>query len=62
MPMENTGNMFLMINGIFKETGDTSFFYPQYWDLLTSWAVYLNESLPFPDLQCVTCLCGPESE
>eukprot|EP00730_Choanoeca_flexa_P016455 TRINITY_DN7774_c0_g1_i1.p1 TRINITY_DN7774_c0_g1~~TRINITY_DN7774_c0_g1_i1.p1 ORF type:complete len:695 (+),score=181.27 TRINITY_DN7774_c0_g1_i1:31-2115(+) len=54
MPMENTGNMFLMLAAITKQSSDTSFFYPRYWPLLRSWANYLNQSLPFPANQLCT--------
>lgn len=45
-----------MINGIVKHDPrhDFSFFYPKYWPLLTSWANYLNASLPFPANQLCT--------
>lgn len=54
--MENTGNMFLMLAGVVKANPDhdTSFFYPKYWPLLSSWADYLNASLPFPANQLCT--------
>jgi hypothetical protein len=51
MPMENTGNMFLMLLGIYRQTKDASFFYPHFFPLLRSWANYLNASLPFPAYQ-----------
>jgi hypothetical protein len=56
MPMENTGNMFLMLAGIvkFDPSHDTSFYYPRYWPLLTSWADYLQSTLPFPEEQLCT--------
>jgi len=57
MPMENTGNMFLMLAGIIKydDTGkNVDFFYPRYWPLLKSWANYLNSTLPFPENQLCT--------
>jgi hypothetical protein len=56
MPMENTGNMFLMLAGIvkFDPSHDASFYYPQYWPLLTSWADYLQSTLPFPEEQLCT--------
>lgn len=54
--MENTGNMFLMLAGIVKQDSnhDVSFFYPRYWNVLTSWADYLVASLPFPANQLCT--------
>lgn len=42
------GNMFLMLAGIVQRTNDTSFFYPRFWPVLKSWAVYMNQSLPYP--------------
>eukprot|EP00049_Salpingoeca_infusionum_P004269 m.76478 g.76478 ORF g.76478 m.76478 type:complete len:796 (+) comp12486_c0_seq7:30-2417(+) len=56
MPMENTGNMFLMLAGIVQRDidHDTSFFYPHFWPLLTSWADYLIDTLPFPGNQLCT--------
>jgi len=55
MPMENTGNMFLMLYAILQRNGgDTSFYYPKYWDMLTKWANYLMKSLPFPEDQLCT--------
>ena len=55
MPMENTGNMFLMIQGILRANGgDASFFYPRYWPMLTTWADYLAATLPFPENQLCT--------
>eukprot|EP00051_Salpingoeca_urceolata_P000708 m.35522 g.35522 ORF g.35522 m.35522 type:complete len:785 (-) comp10931_c0_seq2:5714-8068(-) len=54
MPMENTGNMFLMLAGIASVDKDTSFFYPRYWPLLKTWAAYLNASLPYPADQLCT--------
>jgi len=56
MPMENTGNMFLMLSGIVRHDPqhDVSFIYPQYWTLLKSWADVLVTSLPFPQEQLCT--------
>merc|ERR1719272_1569082 len=56
MPMENTGNMFLMLAGILKfdPERDVSTLFPKYWPLLSSWADYLNASLPFPANQLCT--------
>lgn len=56
MPMENTGNMFLMLAAIVKAdpAHDTSFLVPKYWPLLRSWADYLNASLPYPANQLCT--------
>merc|ERR1712038_238341 len=46
MPMENTGNMFLMLNGIVKAQGGRADWLTEYWPLLDSWAEYLTNSLP----------------
>ena len=55
MPMENTGNLFLMIRAILRANGgDASFFYPKYWRVLSSWANYLAATLPFPENQLCT--------
>ncbi|EDQ89518.1 uncharacterized protein MONBRDRAFT_25237 [Monosiga brevicollis MX1] len=54
MPMENTGNMFLMLLATVQRTKSADFFYPQHWDLLTTWAEYLNASLPYPANQLCT--------
>merc|ERR1711957_214028 len=56
MPIENTGNMFLMLAGIVKvdPMHDASFFYPKYWPLLSRWADYLTTLLPFPANQLCT--------
>jgi hypothetical protein len=61
MPLENTGNMFLMILGLLQRGESPSFFYPKYWPLLTSWARYLdNGQLPFPPEQiCTDDFTGP---
>lgn len=54
MPMENTGNMFLMLLGIVQRTNQTDWLYPRYWPLLTTWADYLKATLPFPANQLCT--------
>jgi len=62
MPMENTGNMFLMLAGIvkFDANHDYGFFYPRFWPLLKSWADYLVATLPFPAEQiCTDDFTGP---
>lgn len=62
MPMENTGNMFLMAAAIIKAdpSHDASWVYPRYWPLLTSWADYLVSTLPFPEKQiCTDDFTGP---
>jgi len=55
MPMENTGNLFMMMLAILQRNGgDVSFFYPHYFKLLTKWADYLMATLPFPENQLCT--------
>jgi len=55
MPMENTGNMFLMMLGILQRNGgDVSFYYPKYFKVMTKWADYLKATLPFPENQLCT--------
>merc|ERR1719486_1341816 len=48
--------MFLMLAGIVKSDPGhkTDFFYPRRWPMLTTWADYLNASLPFPANQLCT--------
>mmetsp|Transcript_168114 Transcript_168114/g.539925 ORF Transcript_168114/g.539925 Transcript_168114/m.539925 type:complete len:699 (+) Transcript_168114:90-2186(+) len=53
MPMENTGNMFLMLMGLSRAGTDMAFLKP-YWKMLLVWADYLEESLPFPANQICT--------
>jgi len=55
MPMENTGNLFLMMLGILQRNGgDVSFYYPHYFKVMTKWADYLMSTLPFPENQLCT--------
>jgi len=55
MPMENTGNLFMMMLAILQRNGgDVSFYYPHYFDVLTKWADYLMITLPFPENQLCT--------
>jgi len=55
MPMENTGNLFMMMLAILQRNGgDVSFYYPHYFKLLTKWADYLMATLPFPENQLCT--------
>jgi len=55
MPMENTGNVFLMMLAILQRNGgDTSFYYPRYFKVMTKWADYLASTLPFPENQLCT--------
>jgi len=61
MPMENTGNIFLMMLAILQRNGgDVSFFYPRYFKVMTKWADYLLSTLPFPENQlCTDDFMGP---
>eukprot|EP01102_Stenamoeba_stenopodia_P018990 TRINITY_DN7053_c0_g1_i1.p1 TRINITY_DN7053_c0_g1~~TRINITY_DN7053_c0_g1_i1.p1 ORF type:complete len:718 (-),score=181.78 TRINITY_DN7053_c0_g1_i1:51-1958(-) len=54
MPVEETGNMILMITGVAMALQDTSFFYPHYWPLLEQWGNYLTTALPDPGNQLCT--------
>lgn len=50
MPMEETGNVFILLAALVKTLGESSTdqWYPQYWPLLQSWADYLIATLPDP--------------
>jgi hypothetical protein len=50
MPMEESGNIFLMLAGIVQRLNTTDFLQP-YWNVMEIWAQYLNSSLPDPDDQ-----------
>ena len=55
MPMENTGNMFLMITGILQRTpGESRECLKPSMPMLTTWADFLVASLPFPANQLCT--------
>jgi hypothetical protein len=56
MPLENSGNMFFMMLGIVQQdpTHDTSWFYPKYWPMLTTWADELVRTTEFPANQICT--------
>jgi len=53
MPMEETGNMFIMLAAIAQQQKSVAYLAP-YWPLLQMWAVYLNQSLPDPEDQLCT--------
>jgi len=53
MPMENTGNMFLMLLGLVRAKVEPAWLKP-YYPMLKSWAEYLKSTLPFPALQLCT--------
>jgi len=52
MPMEETGNFFIMIAALAQKMNDIAYLAP--WNLLDSWAQYLNASLPDPQDQLCT--------
>jgi hypothetical protein len=55
MPMENTGNMFLMLAGVVqRQPAASAQWLTPYMPMLTSWAEYLIKSLPFPANQLCT--------
>ena len=55
MPMENTGNMFLMLAGIVQRTpGASHDWLMPYMPMLTNWAEYLISTLPYPAEQLCT--------
>lgn len=53
MPMEETANMILMTAAVVQRINTTTFIQP-YWNLLESWAQYLNSTLPDPGNQLST--------
>lgn len=53
MPVEECGNMLLMVSAIAKAEGDASYA-KQYWEVLTWWAEYLREKGLDPENQLCT--------
>jgi hypothetical protein len=53
MPVEESGNMLLMIAGIVQQTKNISFLDP-YWPILKTWADFIVDSLPDPGNQLCT--------
>jgi len=51
MPIEETGNLILMVEGVAGLLKNIDFVYPKYWKLITSWANYLKNHLPDPRSQ-----------
>jgi len=54
MPMENTGNMFLMLLGILQRDQGAIEVVKKFYPLLKGWAKYLDQTLPFPSNQLCT--------
>lgn len=56
LPMEESGNMLIMLAAITNQLGNTSTsdWYPQYWKLLQTWAEHLTSTLPSPGVQNCT--------
>ena len=50
LPMEETSNMLLMLAGVVQRLKATDFLQP-YWNVLESWAQFLNSTLPDPPNQ-----------
>jgi len=62
MPMEESANMLLMLAGIVQKMNTTDFLQP-YWNVMETWAQYLNSTLPDPGNQLctddfVSCFCA----
>jgi hypothetical protein len=53
MPMEESANMLLMLAGIVQRLNNNDFLKP-YWNVMETWAQYLNSSLPDPGNQLCT--------
>ena len=54
MPVEETGNMLLMIAMVVEEEGYIDESLLHFWPLLTQWAEYLVNALPDPGWQLCT--------
>jgi len=60
MPVEESGNMILMILAAVQRTNSYSWLFPKYGPLLRGWAEYLVDSLPSPGSQlCTDDFLGP---
>ena len=53
MPMEESANMLLMLAGIVQRLNTSDFLQP-YWNVMETWAQYLNSTLPDPGNQLCT--------
>jgi hypothetical protein len=51
MPIEETGNLFMMIAAIAKKEGNLDSFFPKYSNLFEIWGQYLVSSLPGKKLE-----------
>eukprot|EP00927_Polykrikos_kofoidii_P072644 TRINITY_DN68743_c0_g1_i1.p1 TRINITY_DN68743_c0_g1~~TRINITY_DN68743_c0_g1_i1.p1 ORF type:complete len:780 (+),score=95.20 TRINITY_DN68743_c0_g1_i1:82-2421(+) len=54
MPLENSGNMFLMLLAIVQRKHDSSWFYPRYWPMLQTWADVIAHTSEYPATQICT--------
>jgi hypothetical protein len=50
MPMEESANMFLMLAAVVQRLDTIDFLQP-YWNVMETWAQFLNSSLPDPGTQ-----------
>mmetsp|Transcript_40305 Transcript_40305/g.56030 ORF Transcript_40305/g.56030 Transcript_40305/m.56030 type:complete len:686 (+) Transcript_40305:68-2125(+) len=63
MPMEETGNMFIMMASVAQHQSCDVSFLEDYWPLLAIWGDYLNSSLPDPqDQLCTDDFEGPSPQ
>ena len=53
MPMEESANMLMMLANLVQRLNTTDFLQP-YWNLMETWAQYLNSTLPDPENQLCT--------
>eukprot|EP00401_Gymnodinium_catenatum_P037391 CAMPEP_0117518306 /NCGR_PEP_ID=MMETSP0784-20121206/32063_1 /TAXON_ID=39447 /ORGANISM="" /LENGTH=705 /DNA_ID=CAMNT_0005314221 /DNA_START=1 /DNA_END=2118 /DNA_ORIENTATION=- len=53
MPVEESGNMLIMLAGLYKEQRSLSYLAP-YWHMLDTWADFIVDSLPDPGSQLCT--------
>jgi len=54
MPIEETGNLMLMIASVAQLTNSLEDIYPKYWPILQQWGEYLVNNLPDPGNQLCT--------
>eukprot|EP00933_Yihiella_yeosuensis_P016422 TRINITY_DN14041_c0_g2_i1.p1 TRINITY_DN14041_c0_g2~~TRINITY_DN14041_c0_g2_i1.p1 ORF type:complete len:515 (-),score=81.71 TRINITY_DN14041_c0_g2_i1:77-1570(-) len=53
MPVEESGNMLILLAGLFKEQKDVAYL-KEYWPMLETWAKFIVDSLPDPGNQLCT--------